>query len=61
MFALLKIGLLAAAVGLAYVGGIAASWVLATVVIVVAVNAWLLLRAIPQAAAGSRSSRCARG
>jgi O-antigen/teichoic acid export membrane protein len=52
VFALLKIGLLAAAVGLAYVGGIAASWVLATVLIVVAVNAWLLLRAVPQAATG---------
>jgi O-antigen/teichoic acid export membrane protein len=52
VFALLKIGLLGAAVGLAYVGGIAASWVLATVLIVVAVNAWLLLRAVPQAATG---------
>src|SRR4051795_2322944 len=51
VFALLKIGLLGAAVGLAYVGGIAASWVLATVVIVVAVNAWLLRCAIPQVAA----------
>jgi O-antigen/teichoic acid export membrane protein len=52
VFALLKIGLLAAAVGLAYVGGIAASWVLATVVIVVGINAWLLLWAIPRVAAG---------
>ena len=52
VFALLKIGLLGAAVGLAFVGGIAASWVLATVLIVVAVNAWLLLWAIPRAAAG---------
>jgi O-antigen/teichoic acid export membrane protein len=51
VFALLKIGLLGAAVGLAHVGGIAASWVLATVVIVVAVNAWLLRCAIPQVAA----------
>jgi O-antigen/teichoic acid export membrane protein len=51
-FALLKIGLLAGAVGLGYVGGIAASWVLATMVIVVAVNAWLLLRAVPRAAVG---------
>jgi O-antigen/teichoic acid export membrane protein len=51
VFALLKIGLLGAAVGLAYVGGIAASWVLATVVIVVAVNAWLLRSAIPRVAA----------
>lgn len=48
VFALLKIGLLGAAVGLAFVGGIAASWVLATVLVVVAVNAWLLLRAIPR-------------
>jgi O-antigen/teichoic acid export membrane protein len=52
VFALLKIGLLGVAAALVYVGGIAASWVLATVVIVVAVNAWLLLRAIPQRAAG---------
>ena len=42
----------AGAVALASVGGIAASWVLATIVIVVVVNAWLLLRAIPQAATG---------
>jgi O-antigen/teichoic acid export membrane protein len=49
-FALLKIGLLAAAVGVGHVGGIAASWVLATVLIVLAVNAWLLVRAIPQTA-----------
>lgn len=52
VFALLKIGLLGAAVGLAYVGGIAASWVLATVIIVVAINAWLLLWAIPRVSAG---------
>jgi O-antigen/teichoic acid export membrane protein len=48
VFALLKIGLLGLAAALGYVGGIAASWVLGTVVIVVAVNAWLLLRAFPQ-------------
>jgi O-antigen/teichoic acid export membrane protein len=52
VFALLKIGLLVAAAGLAFVGGIAGSWVLATVVIVVAVNAWLLLWAIPRVATG---------
>ncbi len=52
VFALLKIGLLAAAAGLATVGGIAASWVLATVLVVVAVNAWLLLRVVPRAVAG---------
>jgi O-antigen/teichoic acid export membrane protein len=46
VFALLKIGLLGVAAVLAYVGGIAVSWVLATAVIVVAVNAWLL-RALP--------------
>ena len=50
VFALLKLGLLAAAVGMSYVFGIAVSWVVATVLIVVAVNVWLLLRAIPQAA-----------
>ena len=48
VFALLKIGLLAAAVGLSNAFGIAASWVLATVLIVVAVNAWLLVRVIPR-------------
>jgi len=50
VFALLKIGLLAAAVGAAYVGGIAASWVLATIVIVMAVNVWVFARGIPQTA-----------
>ena len=48
VFALLKIGLLVAAAGLASSFGIAASWVAATVVIVVVVNAWLLLRVIPR-------------
>ena len=52
VFAVLKIGLLAAAVGVGYVFGIATSWVVATVLIVVGVNVWLLLRAIPQAALG---------
>jgi O-antigen/teichoic acid export membrane protein len=52
VFALLKIGLLGAAVGLSYVFGIAVSWVVATVLIVAAVNAWLLLRAIPQQTTG---------
>lgn len=47
VFALLKIGLLGAAVGFGYAGGIAASWVLATVVVVVAVNAWLFARVLP--------------
>ena len=50
VFALLKLGLLAAAVGMSYVFGIAVSWVVATVLIVVAVNVWLLVHAIPQAA-----------
>lgn len=50
VFALLKMGLLAAAVGLSYVFGIAVSWVVATIVIVVAVNVYLLVRAIPQQA-----------
>src|SRR6185436_4422518 len=49
VFALLKLGLLAAAVGMSYVFGIAVSWVVATILIVVAVNVWLLVRAIPQA------------
>ena len=52
VFALLKMGFLAAAVGTAYVFGIAVSWVLATILIGVAVNAWLLLREIPRHAAG---------
>jgi O-antigen/teichoic acid export membrane protein len=52
VFALLKIVLLGAATALAYVGGIAVSWVLATVVVVAAVNAWLLGRAIPQHSVG---------
>jgi O-antigen/teichoic acid export membrane protein len=51
VFALLKMGLLGAAVGLSYVFGIAVSWLVATVLIVAAVNAWLL-RAIPQQAVG---------
>lgn len=52
VFALLKIGFLGAAAVLAATGGIAASWVLATVLVVVAVNAWLLLWAIPRVPAG---------
>ena len=52
VFALLKIGLLGVATALAYAGGIAVSWVLATVVIVAAVNAWLLRRGFPQHAVG---------
>jgi O-antigen/teichoic acid export membrane protein len=52
IFALLKMGLLVAAVGMSYVFGIAVSWVVATVVIVAAVNVYLLVRAIPQQATG---------
>jgi O-antigen/teichoic acid export membrane protein len=52
VFALLKMGLLVAAVATAYVFGIAVSWVVATVLIVVAVNVYLLVRAIPQQATG---------
>lgn len=52
VFALLKMGLLLAAAGLAYVFGIAVSWVAATVVIVLAVNVYLLVVAIPQHAVG---------
>ena len=52
VFALLKMGLLGAAVVTASVFGIAVSWVVATILIVAAVNAWLLLRAIPQRATG---------
>jgi O-antigen/teichoic acid export membrane protein len=47
-FAVLKIGLLAAVVGLGYVGGIAVSWVLATVLVVAVVNGWLLRRVVPR-------------
>lgn len=53
VFALLKMGFLAAAVWLGYVFGIAVSWLLATVLIVLPVNAWLLLRVIPQLATGA--------
>jgi O-antigen/teichoic acid export membrane protein len=53
VFAVLKIGLLGAAAGAAFAGGIAASWLLATVLIVVAVNGWLLLRAIPARRGGA--------
>jgi O-antigen/teichoic acid export membrane protein len=52
VFALLKMGLLLAAVGMSYVFGIAVSWVAATVLIVLVVNVYLLVWAIPQQAAG---------
>ncbi|WP_219418343.1 phosphotransferase [Pseudonocardia nigra] len=46
-FSLLKIGLLAVAAVAVVPGGIAISWVASIAVIVVAINAWLLLRALP--------------
>ncbi len=58
VFAVGKIGLLGAAAAWASVlaipaaFGIAVSWVVATVLVVVAVNAWLLLRVVPQAGVG---------
>ena len=62
VFALLKLGLLAAAVGMSYVFGIAVSWVVATVLIVVAVNAWLLAARDPAGRdAGAGRARAARG
>jgi len=39
-------------VAVGYVFGIATSWVLATVLIVVGINAWVLVRALPRAAVG---------
>jgi O-antigen/teichoic acid export membrane protein len=47
VFAVLKIALLAAAAFYVVPGGIALSWVVATVVTVLAMNAWLLLRVLP--------------
>lgn len=47
VFAVLKIVLLVVAATLAVDGGIAVSWVVATAVMVVVVNAWLLLRVLP--------------
>jgi O-antigen/teichoic acid export membrane protein len=44
----LKIVLLVVAAQTAVVGGVAVSWVVATAVIVVGVNAWLLLSALPK-------------
>ena len=52
VFALLKMGLLLAAVGMSSVFGIAVSWVVATVLVVLAVNVYLLVRVIPRQAAG---------
>lgn len=46
-FSLLKIVLLVGAAALVLPGGIAMSWVAAVAVVVVAVNLWLLLRALP--------------
>lgn len=47
-FALLKIGLLVVAAVLAVPGGIAVSWVVSTALVVLAMNSWLLLRAVPR-------------
>jgi O-antigen/teichoic acid export membrane protein len=49
-FALLKIALLGVAGWYAVVGGIAASWVASTALVVLAVNVWLLLRVVPEKA-----------
>ncbi|MFC4947696.1 phosphotransferase [Pseudonocardia sp. GCM10023141] len=56
LFALLKIGLLIVASFVVVPGGIAISWVIATAVIVIGMNAWLL-RAVPRhgAAAADRA------
>ena len=53
VFAVLKIVLLAAAAWWAVAGGIAASWVLATALVVLVVNVWLLVRVIPQRTDGA--------
>ena len=50
VFALLKIALLGVAAWYAMAGGIVASWVVSTALVVVAVNAWLVLRVIPEGA-----------
>jgi O-antigen/teichoic acid export membrane protein/aminoglycoside phosphotransferase (APT) family kinase protein len=47
VFAVLKIALLVAAVATLQEDGVAASWVVATAVVVVATNAYLFLRALP--------------
>ncbi len=47
VFAVLKVGLLLAAVSVAVDGGIAVSWMVATALIVLSVNVWLLLRVLP--------------
>ena len=52
VFAVAKLGLLGAAVGVGYAGGIAGSWLLATVAVVVAVNAWLFVRVVPRVGDG---------
>jgi O-antigen/teichoic acid export membrane protein len=49
-FALLKIALLGVAGWYAVVGGIAASWVVSTALVVLGVNVWLLLRVVPEKA-----------
>ena len=47
VFAVLKVGLLLVAVSVTVAGGIALSWMVATAVIVLVVNAWLLMRVLP--------------
>ncbi len=47
VFAVLKIATLVVAALIAVPGGIAVSWVASTAVIILAVNAWLLLRVLP--------------
>jgi hypothetical protein len=48
VFSLLKLGLLAVAAVLVVPGGIAVSWVVATGVVVVVLNLWLLVRELPR-------------
>ncbi|WP_345414747.1 phosphotransferase [Pseudonocardia xishanensis] len=48
VFAVLKVGLLAAALTATVTGAIAVSWMVATTVLVLAVTVWLLVRALPR-------------
>jgi len=48
VFAVLKVGLLAAFLGVTVTGAIAVSWMVATAVLVLLVTVWLLLRALPR-------------
>ncbi|MFR9802528.1 phosphotransferase [Pseudonocardia sp. RS010] len=48
VFALLKVGLLVAALLAAVTGAIAVSWMVATALLVLVVNVWLLARALPR-------------